>query len=668
MWYAKLLAKTSRYLLIYMLNRKILFLCSWIFLGLIQPCFVFADIVVLKNHNEMEGIIVSENDQSVVLKVRSGNITFPKSQIKSIILDREQGQKTLESSSQESPPEKLFLTLTQPRYTSKYPIDKINKKIGDAHGIEIRKDQFFIDGKSFFIRGVGYSPMRPGMSPGQEITEDLYKRDFERIRHCGFNTIRLWGKGSELLLKTALEYDLYVIQAIWIDPGGTFDYSGFIYQSVAHARMMAEMSKPYPNVLMYLVMNEPHVKKIMKAGPDKTLDLLRQVRDAVKSVDPDRPISISNFVSTVWLDQELWDVVCFNAYGYYPLSINKDMGYFGYLTWLKDQYAADKPLLITEYGYSVSPTGPGGFGYGGNTEDEQARGLVNNFDAISQSGAIGGCLFEWCDEWWKSGNPGIHDDHPEEWFGLVSFKGLKDKEGNTRKAYEALISAMKMAVLHPRQHSVFFDKIPLAMNVTSDIDKLEYQFEDGEWMKLLQPSPWFKQDIDVTSLEEGPHQLRVRALIGQTEVTKKIISFVKSTKSSLNPPYQLTLLLDKESYVVGDELRLQLLVKDSDLQPVRNVPVSLSLFNCLTSNSRRWTGHTDKNGMFSQSYLALGGRFDWYYLVTAGAQQKYLGTKFPLSAVKTVFVEGGLKHIVRKNVDIPKRISGIVIDGKLEPY
>ena len=74
---------------------------------------------------------------------------------------------------------------------------------------------------------------------------------------------------------------------------------------------------------------------------------------------------------------------------------------------------------------------------------------MNNLSAINSSNIlVGGCLFEWCDEWWKSGFPLDHDTtgltlatgpypgncYINEWFGIL------DIDHNPRAAYDAIKS------------------------------------------------------------------------------------------------------------------------------------------------------------------------------------------------------------------------------------
>ena len=86
------------------------------------------------------------------------------------------------------------------------------------------------------------------------------------------------------------------------------------------------------------------------------------------------------------------------------------------------------PLLITETGLSVSPNaarlGPPNYGYGGNTEAEQATGILQNLgDIATASIAVAGVTInEYLDAWWKFGLEDSLSQDPdaiEEWFGIV---------------------------------------------------------------------------------------------------------------------------------------------------------------------------------------------------------------------------------------------------------
>ena len=313
--------------------------------------------------------------------------------------------------------------------------------------IELIGDSIYIDGRKFFIKGIGYSPYRPGQWPGAKVPMEIVKTDFERIEEAGFNTLRVWGTMPEEQLELAEKYGLKVIQAVALKPDVDFGYSGFIRSAESKVRQMCRRSKDHPNVIMYLLMNEPHAEAVLKSGVDETLDLYKRLIDIVKSEDPYRPVSMTNAYWTLWLDQSMWDVVSFNTYSYSRFA--RDMGYANFVKSLKSLHSRARPFIVTEFGLSVSPEGPGGGGYGGNTAEEQAEGLTRYFRGLIDGGAAGGCVFEWNDEWWKAGNPAIHDPHAEEWFGIIGIESKADPAGTPRKAYYSLKDELKLVVTKP---------------------------------------------------------------------------------------------------------------------------------------------------------------------------------------------------------------------------
>ncbi len=108
----------------------------------------------------------------------------------------------------------------------------------------------------------------------------------------------------------------------------------------------------------------------------------------------------------------------------------------------------NKPLLISETGLSVSPNaspvGPPDYGYGGNTESEQAMGLVQNIIDINTLNlpTAGVCIHEYLDAWWKFGLEDSYTQDPddvEEWFGLVRLINAGDWYSTEfRSAYETI--------------------------------------------------------------------------------------------------------------------------------------------------------------------------------------------------------------------------------------
>ena len=82
-------------------------------------------------------------------------------------------------------------------------------------------------------------------------------------------------------------------------------------------------------------------------------------------------------------------------------------GYLRYAAYIEDLLSTQKgiPLLVTEFGlatgYGTAHAHPEGLDHGGLSEAAQAAGLVGLYRAIAGSGAGGGIVFQWADEWAK---------------------------------------------------------------------------------------------------------------------------------------------------------------------------------------------------------------------------------------------------------------------------
>jgi hypothetical protein len=177
-------------------------------------------------------------------------------------------------------------------------------------------------------------------------------------------------------------------------------------------------------------------------GKEETEKFLSELYDYAKSLDPNHFVTHANWPPLDDLDLSFFDVISFNIYTYWPLKV-VDRGYYDYIRNLSERYP-EKPLLVTEFGYSTSPDGPGDGGYGGNSEEEQAELIKECWNAIVDAECIGGMVFEWNDEWWKNNCYGedknTHEsDDPEEWFGIIAVEGAKDDYTIRKKvAYNAV--------------------------------------------------------------------------------------------------------------------------------------------------------------------------------------------------------------------------------------
>lgn len=326
--------------------------------------------------------------------------------------------------------------------------------IRGEHKVEARGDRLFLDSAPFFVRAVGYEAgCRPGRLPWKRPYEPaLLAGDFVNVRQAGFNTLRTWSPMTDSELVLAADHGLWVIQGIWTDWNRYWTDAAYHREAIASVRSEVARSSRHPNILFYLVMNEPSAEMLLAVGLDTAVAGLRELADAVHAADSTALVSMSNCPLADFLDTGVWDIVCSNNYPYGPAHVHDAMGYRGYTEWIARR-SLPRPYMTTEFGLSVSPDGPGKWGYGGNTLTEQAEGVSSMYRDIAQSGAAGACPFMWIDGWWKSpgggeGNESTHDPHPEEWFGFYDVTPANEK-GTARPVVAALAEVNRLIVLAP---------------------------------------------------------------------------------------------------------------------------------------------------------------------------------------------------------------------------
>ena len=128
----------------------------------------------------------------------------------------------------------------------------------------------------------------------------------------------------------------------------------------------------------------------------------------------------------------------YNVFPFYPDFLDLDPAYlraddghgmdpfFGYLQDLK-AHTKRLPLVISGYGIpsslGIGHFNPAGFNEGGETEIQQGNLLARFTRNIYDSGAAGGMVFEWLDQWfrrsWLTRNYEIPDDNKPRWTNLM---------------------------------------------------------------------------------------------------------------------------------------------------------------------------------------------------------------------------------------------------------
>lgn len=360
--------------------------------------------------------------------------------------------------------------------------------------------QLLINNKPFVIKGVSYGATPVGQSPHNGTLQnwqfmDLNKNgkidgpydswvdknrnnkkdkdetiigDFQLLKDMGCNAIRIYHTASsvedvknqfnkQILRDMYYKYGIYAIMGDFLGAytiGSGADWSeGTDYTNKKQRERMKEIVKALvlehkdePYVLMWLLGNEnmnshnPDAVNFTNTNankyPKEFVEFVNEVAKMIHELDPDHPVGICNL-----------DTVNISYYAKYAPEVDifgcnayRGADGFGGL-WEEVKLKYDRPVLITEYGCDA-------FCAKKNKEDEDAQSnyhrgcwldiVFNIAGGLGVGNSIGGIIFQWMDEWWKSGAAGwdgapfVHDTVAqyqgpfpdgwahEEWFGIVS--------------------------------------------------------------------------------------------------------------------------------------------------------------------------------------------------------------------------------------------------------
>jgi hypothetical protein len=346
-------------------------------------------------------------------------------------------------------------------------------------GFTVGRDHVLKDGQPFKVRGVVYVPTYPGHIPWDmetafslpEKLQNSIDRDLAQIADMGANTVRLWGAPRYAYEAVAELGTLHIIQTLWVgtEVDDLHDES-FKETTRAYIRSVVDrINDVFPAgsapLVAYLVGNEISERTILatnaahpeldayegryvRAGPGLNASevFLAEMADYVKQYEQERYgvthlVSYANQIRTADLiDTPFLDFRSHNVYSYdvpYVRPGTASGSVSGTLSqgWVEELKAKHPgvPLLVTETGLSVSPNaphvGPPVYGYGGNSESEQATGILSALDDFmtAQAPLAGVVIHEFLDAWWKFGLEDSFTQDPddvEEWFGLMRLGGV----------------------------------------------------------------------------------------------------------------------------------------------------------------------------------------------------------------------------------------------------
>ena len=143
--------------------------------------------------------------------------------------------------------------------------------------IELKDNWYYLNGKKFFIKAIGYEiAARPGEHPYEDERKDhleLMKFDLENIKKGGYNTIRTWSQYSEAQLKLVQESGLKLIMGLEVNPEEDYGDPKFINHCKIQLENVLKYAPKYDCIISYLVITN-HKQIIFIMFPEKRLKAL----------------------------------------------------------------------------------------------------------------------------------------------------------------------------------------------------------------------------------------------------------------------------------------------------------------------------------------------------------------------------------------------------------
>lgn len=299
------------------------------------------------------------------------------------------------------------------------------------------------DGQPFVIKGVCYNPTPIGENGSRAPNGDYFTsgysafwdRDLPQLRAMGANVLRIYGWNPTADHTAFLnrcynngDHPLYVLVNYWVDPATDWTNAKTVKAISTNFTNIETRLGTHPAVLGLIVGNE--VNSANNNGwKTEFWAAMNSVAGSIHALNSKRLVSvaITDFLDHVaWADPSMPNIDFWCMQLYRGTSFGSFFGDFA--------ARSARPVVISEYGMDVynhwtnSPYP--------NNGAFAADILVNLWQEIANASSVcaGGCLFEYCDEWFRapggtdttqdpggwmaSGFPDGQAD--EEWWGLFS--------------------------------------------------------------------------------------------------------------------------------------------------------------------------------------------------------------------------------------------------------
>ena len=361
-----------------------------------------------------------------------------------------------------------------------------------AQSVYVEERKIFVDGEEYRINGICYAR---GEGNG-ENSGYSYNDDIPLLVDANINTIRTYAAITNTAeLNAFANAGIKVIMML-----NENSYTWYVNQF-----------KDHPAILMWEFGNEfNYHPEWFNNNIQNWYDQLENCAATVKSLDPDHPVSSGH--GEVPSSQALNSCPSVDVWG---MNIYR---------WLSPDSAIDELAAQTDKAMYISEAGADSFNSNSNSENEaeqaQATEIILNKIIENSDLCIGVTLFEFCDEWWKAGNPnqqdigGFSNAIPYDSFANEEYWGIVTRDRTPKQSYYVVQEIYESTSLSLNQNNFNISIYPNPVyegyiNISnSSNNAYDIEIFDMNGRKILSKKSVF-DSIDVTMLSEGVYNLKL---------------------------------------------------------------------------------------------------------------------------------------------------------------
>ena len=361
-----------------------------------------------------------------------------------------------------------------------------------AQSVYVEERKIFVDGEEYRINGICYAR---GEGNG-ENSGYTYDDDIPLLVDANINTIRTYAAITNTAeLNAFANAGIKVIMML-----NENSYTWYVNQF-----------KDHPAILMWEFGNEfNYHPEWFNNNIQNWYDQLENCAATVKSLDPDHPVSTGH--GEVPSSQALNSCPSVDVWG---MNIYR---------WLSPDSAIDELASQTDKAMYISEAGADSFNSNSNSENEaeqaQATEIILNKIIENSDLCIGVTLFEFCDEWWKAGNPnqqdieGFSNAIPYDSFANEEYWGIVKRDRTPKQSYYVVQEIYESTSLSLNQNNFNITIYPNPVyegyiNIANTSNNAyDIEIFDMNGRKILSKKSVF-DSIDVTMLSEGIYNLKL---------------------------------------------------------------------------------------------------------------------------------------------------------------